>query len=65
MRKESKSTNLNTYITDHLPVKFQKQRKLPLPYYKEAKENEKKTVWKALDSNYTLFIDSKKVDLIS
>ena len=40
MRKESESTNLKTYITDHLPVKFQEQRKLPLPYYKEAK-NEK------------------------
>ena len=65
MRKESGSTNLNTYITDHLPVKFQEQRKLPLPYYKEAKKNKKKTVWKALESNYTLFIDNKKVDLIS
>ena len=27
MRKESGSTNLNTYITDHLPAKFQEQRK--------------------------------------
>ena len=65
MRKESGSTNLNTYITDHLPVKFQEQRKLLLQYYKEAKKNKKKTDWKALDGNYTLFIDNKKVDLIS
>ena len=36
MRKESGSTNLNTYITDHLPAKFQEQQKLLLPYYKEA-----------------------------
>ena len=43
MRKGSESTNLN-----HLPVKFQEQRKLLLPYYKEAKKNKKKTVWKAL-----------------
>ena len=28
MRKESGSTHLNTYITNHLPVKFQKQQKL-------------------------------------
>ena len=49
MRKESGSTNLNTYITGHLPVKFQEQRKLLLPYYKEAKKNKKKTIWKALD----------------
>ena len=31
MRKKSGSTNLNTYITDHLPAKFQEQRKLLLP----------------------------------
>ena len=36
------------------------QRKLLLPYYKEtknykeAKKNKKKTIWKALDGNYTL-----------
>ena len=44
MRKESKSTNPNTYITDHLPAKSQEQRKLLLPYYKEAKKNNKKTM---------------------
>ena len=44
---------------------FQKQQKLLLPYYKDAKKNKKKTVGKALDGNYTLFIDNKKVDLIS
>ena len=65
MRKESKSTNLNTYITDHLPAKFQEQRKLLLPYYKEANKNKNKTMWKALDGNYTLFIDNKQVDLTS
>ena len=31
MRKKSGSTNLNTYITDPLPAKFQEQRKLLLP----------------------------------
>ena len=65
MRKESGSTNLNIYITDHLPAKFQEQRKLLLPYYKEAKKNKKKTIWKALDGNCTLFIDNKQVDLMS
>ena len=28
MRKESGSTNLNTYTTDHLAAKFQEQRKV-------------------------------------
>ena len=65
MRKESGSTNLNTYITDHLPAKFQEQQKFLLPYYKEAKKNKKKIMWKALDGNYTLFIDNKQVDLMS
>ena len=65
MRKESGSTNLNTYITDHLPTKFQEQRKVLLPYYKEAKKNKKKTIWKALDGNYTLFIENEQVDLMS
>ena len=65
MRKESGSTNLNTYITDHLLAKFQEQRKLLLSHYKEAKNNKKKTMWKALDGNYTLFIDNKQVDLMS
>ena len=62
MRKESGSTNLNIYITDHLPAKFQEQRKLLIRHYKEAKKNKKKTIWKALDGNYTLFIDNKQVD---
>ena len=64
MRKESGNANLNTYITDYLPAKFQEQQKLLLPYYKEAKKNKKKTMWKALDGNYTLFIDNKQVDLM-
>ena len=58
------STNLNTYITDHLPATFQEQRKLLLAHYKEVKKN-KKTIWKALDGNYPLFIDNKQVDLMS
>ena len=60
-RKSSKNINFNAYITDHLPEKFQKYRKLLLPLYKEAK----KTVWKALDGNYTLFIKNKNVDSTS
>ena len=65
MRKKSGSTNLNTYITDNLPAKFQEQQKLLLTYYKEAKKNKKKTIWKALDGNYTLFMDNKRLDLMS
>ena len=51
-----------TYITDHLPVKFQKQRKRLLPFYKEAKQNKQKAIWKILDGEYTLFVNNKKID---
>ena len=64
-RKSNESINFNAYITDHLFEKFQRQRKLLLPLYKEAKKNKPKTVWKALDVNYTLFIRNKKVDFTS
>ena len=42
MRKENGSTNLNIYITDHLPGKFQEQRKLLLPYYDELRRIKRK-----------------------
>ena len=53
--KEENSTNPTVYITEHLPHKFQQQRKLLLPQFKEAKKKKQKAVWKALDGNYTLF----------
>ena len=52
-----------TYITDHLSVKFQKQRKRLLPFYKEVKQNNQKAVWKILDGEYTLFVNNKRKDL--
>ena len=48
MRKESGSTNLNTYITNHLPAKFQEQQKLLLPYYKELRRIKRKPCGKHL-----------------
>ena len=61
---KEKFSNPTVYITEHLPHKFQQQRKLLLPKFKEAKKKKQKTVWKALDGNHTLFIDDKLVDLI-
>ena len=65
MQKESGSTSLNTYITDIICLLSFKNSENLLPYYKEAKKNKKKTIQKALDGNYTLFIDNKQVDLMS
>ena len=50
------------YVTEHLPKKLQEQRKLLLPYYKEAKLKKQKTFWKALDGNYVLFVNGEKVE---
>ena len=42
-------------MTEHLPENFQRQRKLLLPYFKEARANKKRTTWKAIDGDYCLF----------
>ena len=39
------------YICDHLLTKFQQQRKNLLPFYKEAKKKNQKTIWKAITEN--------------
>ena len=46
---------LYIYINEHLLKKFQEQRKLLLPAYKEAKKNKKKIMWKTMNGNYTLW----------
>ena len=42
-RKRDDKTSPPIYVTEHLPKKFQEQRKLLLPYYKEAKLKKQKT----------------------
>ena len=61
-RRTEDDVSTYTYITDHLPVKFQTQRKR-LPFYKEAKQNKQKAVSKIFDEEYTLFVNNKKIDL--
>ena len=62
-RKRDDKTSPPIYVTEHLPKKFQEQRKLLLPYYKEAKLKKQKTFWKALDGNYVLFVNGEKVEI--
>ena len=62
-RQTEDDVSLYTYITSHLPIKFQKQRNFLLPIYKKAKQNIQKRVWKILDGEYTLFVNNKKIDL--
>ena len=62
--KEDNYNNPTVYITEHLPHKFQQQRKLLLPQFKEAKKKKQKAVWKALNGNYTLFMTINKLILL-
>ena len=50
------------YVTEHLPKKFQDQRKQLLPIFNDARKNKKKVYWKAIDGNYTLFVEGKQID---
>jgi len=61
--KRESPTNPYVFITEHLPEKFQQQRKRLLDTYKEAKKNRQKAVWKVLDGNYTLFINDQQVEI--
>ena len=61
--KQSSKDNPYVFVTEHLPERFQQQRKRLLPLYKEAKNKKQKAVWKALDGNYTLFVNDKKVEV--
>ena len=57
-----KALNLNpVFFTEHLPKKFQQERKLLLPKFKEARRMNRKTVWRAEKSHYVLYIDAIKV----
>jgi len=47
------------FITELLPEKFKQQCKHLLPQYKEAREKNQKAVWKAIDGEYTLFVNGK------
>ena len=57
-----KALNLNpVFVTEHLPKKFQQERKLLLPKFKEARRMNRKTVWRAEKGHYVLYIDGIKV----
>ena len=49
------------FVTEHLPKKFQLERKLLLTEFKEAKRMNRKTVWRAEKGHYVLYIDAIKV----
>ena len=55
--------NPTVFVTEHLPKMFLDQRKLLMPYFKNARRNRQKTSWRAVVGEYVLHVDDKKVDL--
>ena len=51
------------YITDHLPKLFQQECKSLLPYFKQARQMQQKTIWRADNDHYCLFVNGVKVIL--
>ena len=60
-KKQGCDYNPFVYVSEYLPGKFQEQRKLLLNEYKKARKNKKKATWKAVDGNYTLFVNGKQI----
>ena len=52
----------NVYVTDHLPREFEKQRTLPLPLFKAARKDKKKTSWRAENGRYNIYIEGQKAE---
>ena len=50
------------YVSDHLPQSFQNQRKILLPYFREARKHKQKTLWKAENGEYCLYVDGEKIE---
>ena len=59
-RKVEDNTTPDIYVKEHLPKKFQDQRKRLLPIFNEARKNKQKNIWKTTESNHTLFVEGKK-----
>ena len=52
------------YVTEHLPVTFQEQRKSLMPIFKQAKKDKSKTAWRVVKGEYCLFVDNEKISPI-
>ena len=50
------------YITDHLPKLFQQECKSLLPYFKQARRMQQKTISRAHNGHYCMFVDGVKVN---
>ena len=53
------------YVTNHLSKSFQEEQKLLLPQFKKARKLNQKTVWRAENGHYNLYVNDTKVELSS
>ena len=59
-RSENNQSREPVFITEHLPPAFQQQKKVLMPFFKEARLKGQKTQWRVVNAKYSLFIDNKK-----
>ena len=62
-RKTEKASKPYVFITNHLPKELQHQRRLLMPAFKKAKEENKKCQWKIINAESCLFIDGIKYNM--
>jgi len=58
-RKQGQEFYPYVYVSEHLPKKFQHQRKLLLDEYKKARKNWQKALWKVVEGDYVLFVNDE------
>jgi len=61
-RKQGQEFYPYVYVSEHLPKKFQDQRKLLLDEYRKKRNNRQKAVWKAVEGDFVLFVNDKRID---
>ena len=60
-RGELATSNLSILISEHLPKEFQNHKKSLMSKFKEAREENKSTYWKAFDGECCLFVEDTKI----
>ena len=60
-RGELATSNFSIFISEHLSKEFQNHKKSLMSKFKEAREENKSTYWKAVDVEYCLFVEDTKI----
>ena len=60
-RKKDDPNTSYVFVTDHLPKRFELQKKKLITQFNEVRKNRQKTAWKIINGDYCLFINDSKV----